>query len=205
MKVFANVQITTNKPLAMKNRLTHSIIAFLFCLPCVYAQNDVKEWVMVDKKNGNERILKQGQGISVHWNNIEGSEVLKGKLADISEDSLFLSMKAGIRVIGKHDINKIKYRTERSIGQLFIGCLLIVGGIIIAGLSVLFQIVSDTTRIDYQLARGERKLIWPLAFLGLAVVAMGIAILKSNSMKTKNPFEKEWVIRDMKNNPNKSP
>lgn len=190
--------------------MKHLILTLLFAFPLfatlTNAQESNKEWAFVNQKNGYGLFLKQGKKLTVNWHNKDGLQISMGKLMDMTEDSLVIVSKKGkIESIAKKDIDRLKFRKADTSGPRILGCFLIVVGILLAGLILLIQFVFDATRIDYQLANGERTIVWPWAFLGLLVLTLGIVKLKSSSIKISKPFGKEWVVQKLSVIPNNMP
>ncbi len=184
-------------------RYTLQLIVLLFNLTCMHAQDNAKEWAFVNREEGYGRFIKQGQVLTVKWHDQFVPHISKGKLMDLTEDSVRIQVeKQRYQSIAKADVDQINYRRP---GMRILGCFLMVAGILFACVILLYQLLFDATRLDYQIANGERTKVWPLAILGGLVLILGIAKLNSSFMKISKPFEKEWVLKELSDTPSNLP
>ncbi len=190
----------------MRHLILTIIFGFLItALNFINAQNATKEWVLVNKKNGHERFFKKDQRIMVYWQGKRRPEVSQGRLADISDDSLFLVVKNSAKGIAKKDIYELSVKRHHALRQNAAAIGLILAGIFIAGLFLLIQFLFNVSRLDVQLAAGEQKLIWPWAFLGVVLIVIGAVRLKSNMIYTSNPFGDKWILQEKTAKPGNQP
>ena len=125
-------------------------------------------------------------------------------MEDITADSLTLAHSDHFKRIAKNDIDEIA-RERHGFREKLLGVLLVLAGIFVTGFFILFQITYNLTRTDRQLAAGEQKLYWPLAIVGLGIIALGIVSLRSPTMRISKPFGKDWTIQEKPAKTNKIP
>lgn len=190
----------------MKQLLSTLFLAFIFLTPISQAQHLKQEWTFVHKEDGQTRHFKQGQKITVKWNGLNGLSTSKGRLADITADSLVLSMHGNKQRIAKNSIEQIS-KKGRKPDHYILSIALFLGGIAIMAFFALIQFMFYTTRTDFQVSQGEKPLvIWPIGLVtGVVFIVFSFINLKRPTLRASRPFSEEWTIQEKPVNPNKMP
>ncbi len=188
----------------MRPLLSTLLLAFVFYSSVSQAQNLKKEWAFLHNEDGRTRQFKQGQNITVKWRGLSGAKTTEGILADITADSLTLSLGDYIGSIAKKDIEEITTR-KSGLGLKLLSALIVLAGIFITGFFILIQLAYNSSRTDRQLASGEYKTYWPWALMGLGMIALGFVRLRSPHQRTAQPFGKDWTIQEKPVKSNKIP
>jgi hypothetical protein len=142
----------------MKPILSTLFLAFIFLTPISQAQHLKQEWTFVHKEDGQTRHFKQGDKITVKWIGSNGLSTSKGRLADITADSLKLSMNGNKMSIAKQNIEQIAKKSRKPF-QYFISIVSFLVGIGIMAVFALIQFLFYSTRTDFQVSRGEKPLL----------------------------------------------
>ncbi|MBC7773855.1 MAG: hypothetical protein H7246_00345 [Phycisphaerae bacterium] len=188
----------------MRDLFSTLFLAFVFLTPVTQAQNLKKEWAFVHNEDGRIRQFKQGQSISVKWGGLSGVKTTKGSLADITTDSLTLSLGDYVGSIAKKDVEEITTK-KSGLGLKLLSALIVLAGIFITGFFILIQLVYNMRRTDRQLATREYKTYWPWALIGLGVIALGFVRLRSPHQRTAQSFGKSWSMKEISAITNKIP
>ncbi|MDO8367267.1 MAG: hypothetical protein Q7T20_10745 [Saprospiraceae bacterium] len=185
----------------MKRLFFALLFAFPFFVFQIKGQNSKKEWVFAHQENKIERKVRQGQNITVKWQGLSGIFTAKGKLVDITNDSLKLQIKRQTTSVAKHNITEIKTKRKANFVEVILAGLLIVVGAILAVAS-LFAWLALFTFED-----SDQKQVQPIFFLGAGMLALGLffSSLSTQNRSVRIPFGKHWSVQELPTQINKMP
>lgn len=180
----------------MKALFLTLLLAFVFLSTIAQGQNIRKELALVHQEDGRVKTLKKGQNLLLKWRGSSGVVTSAGRLVAFTADSVILSSKDKIAFIAKQDILETRVR-KSGWGVKLLSAVLLLAGVFLAGFFILFQIVYNASRTDFQLAAGEQKVYWPWATLGIGLIVMAFVVLRDNSWQTSKPFGRDWRFQEI--------